>query len=115
MLSTTRLRLESLFVGIVLLIFSITINGQTITGSISGAVTDSNGGVIPSATVTLTGEKTGQGRTATTDSEGRFTFAALQPGKFILKVERQGFQTYEQREVVLSANEKLALPEIKLQ
>src|SRR5438093_4954431 len=115
MFSFNRQRLETLFVLLALLAFSVVVSGQTITGSISGTVTDSTGGVIPGAAITITGEKTGQARSGTTDSEGRFTFAALQPGSFVLKVERQGFQTYEQREVVLSANEKVALPEIKLQ
>ena len=114
MLSSTRPIRLSLLSLIVLLCFSAIASAQTITGSISGAVTDSNGGFIPGATVTLVGEKTGQSRTATTDSDGRFNFAALQPGSFVIKVEREGFQTYEQREVILSANEKLALPELKL-
>ena len=90
-------------------------SAQTITGSISGAVVDSSGGMIPGATVTLTSEKTGQTRGSTTDSEGRFNFAALQPGSYALKVERQGFQALEQRSVILSANENLALGELKLQ
>ena len=114
MLSSTRQTLECLFVLIALFCFISNAGAQTITGSISGTVTDSNGGVVPGATVTLVGEKTGQSRTAATDSEGRFNFAALQPGSFVIKVERQGFQTYEQREVILTANEKLALTEIKL-
>ena len=88
---------------------------QTITGSISGIVTDANGGVILGATVTLTSEKTGQTRSATTNSEGRFNLAALQPGSYAVKVEQQGFQTYEQRGVILSANENLALGDLKLQ
>src|SRR6185295_18313103 len=115
MSSSKSYTLKVLFAVIALLTLSVVVSGQTITGSISGTVADSSGGVIPGATVTLTGEKTGQGRASATDSEGRFTFAALQPGRFVLKVERQGFQTYEQREIILSANEKLALSEIKLQ
>lgn len=90
-------------------------HAQTITGSISGAVMDSSGGMIPGATVTLISEKTGQSRSSTTDSEGRFNFAALQPGAYALKVERQGFQTLEQTSVILSANENLALGDLKLQ
>ncbi|HET9711601.1 MAG TPA: carboxypeptidase regulatory-like domain-containing protein [Pyrinomonadaceae bacterium] len=90
-------------------------HAQTITGSISGAITDANGGVIPGATVTLTSEKTGQLRGSVTNSEGRFNFPALQPGTYALKVERQGFQTLEHRGVILSANENLALGDLKLQ
>ncbi|PWT95000.1 MAG: hypothetical protein C5B55_01860, partial [Blastocatellia bacterium] len=115
MFSSIRQRLDIAFVVLVLLCTVGITNAQTITGSISGVVTDSTGGVIPGAAVSITGAKTGQTRTATTDSEGHFNFAALQPGVFVLKIERQGFQTYEQREVILSANEKLALPDIRLQ
>ena len=115
MFTTKSYTLGVLFVLVAVLSFSTALTAQTITGSISGTVVDSSGGVIPGATLTLTGEKTGTSRTGVTDSEGRFTFAALQPGSFVLKVERQGFQTYEQREIILSANEKLALPDVKLQ
>jgi len=92
-----------------------TANAQTITGSISGAIMDATGGMIPGASITLTSEKTGQPRSSITDSEGRFNFAALQPGSYALKVERQGFQTLEQRGIILSANENLALGDLKLQ
>jgi len=90
-------------------------NGQSITGVVSGIVMDSSGGVIPGASVTLTSDKFNQGRSITTDSEGRFNFAALQPGSYSLKIERQGFQTLEQKSVILSANENLALGDLKLQ
>ncbi|PYS68437.1 MAG: hypothetical protein DMF69_20205, partial [Acidobacteria bacterium] len=115
MFSFKRHMLGMLLVIVTTLALGVVASGQTITGSISGSVTDGTGGVIPGASVMLTGEKTGQSRTATTDSDGRYSFAALQPGSFLVKVEKQGFQTYEQREVILSANEKLALPDIKLQ
>jgi Carboxypeptidase regulatory-like domain len=104
-----------LMVIVALLAFGNVANAQTITGSISGAVTDATGGIIPGANVMLTSEKTGQARGSTTDSEGRFNFAALQPGAYALKVERQGFQTLEQRGVILSANENLAVGDLKLQ
>ena len=108
-------RLEILFVILAVLVFSAAASGQTITGSISGAVADATGGYIPGATVTIVSDKTGQVRTSPTSEEGRFTFAALQPGGYSLKVEKQGFQTLEQKGVILSANEKLALGDIKLQ
>jgi len=108
-------RCSAILVAIALMAFGTPVTAQTITGSISGAVMDQTGGMIPSATVTLTSGKTGQARAATTNSEGRFNFAALQPGTYDLKVERQGFQTLEQRGVILSANENLALGELKLQ
>src|SRR5215510_9603162 len=115
MSSPLRLRSTILMVVISLFACAIQAQAQTITGSISGVITDSTGGVIPSATVTLASEKTGQTRTAATNGEGRFNFAALQPGSYWLKVERQGFQAFEQRAIILSANENLALGDLKLQ
>ena len=100
MFSSLRSLTAILMVVIALLALSVVANAQTITGSISGAVTDANGGMVPNATVTLSSEKTGQARGSTTDSEGRFSFPALQPGTYALKVERQGFQTLEQRGVI---------------
>ena len=96
-------------------ISACSINAQTITGSISGVVTDSNGGVVPGARVNLVNDKTGGTRTVLTNSEGRFNFAALQPGGYSMKVEQSGFQALEQRGIILSANENLALGDIKLQ
>ncbi|HVI71329.1 MAG TPA: carboxypeptidase regulatory-like domain-containing protein, partial [Pyrinomonadaceae bacterium] len=116
MFSLLRCKPASVAVIVALLAFGIVpTHAQTITGSISGAITDANGEVIPGATVTLTSEKTGQSRGSMTNSEGRFNFPALQPGTYALKVERQGFQTLEQRGVILSANENLALGDLKLQ
>ncbi len=115
MSSPRQLQLTILVVVISMLAFAMQAKAQTITGSISGAVTDSNASVIPSATVTLASEKTGQTRTAATNSEGRFNFAALQPGVYSLKIEQQGFQAFEQRNIILSANENLALGDLKLQ
>ena len=109
------LRSSIFLVAIAMLAFALTATAQTITGSISGAVTDSTGGMIPSATVTLASEKTGQTRTAATNGEGRFNFAALQPGTYSVKIEQQGFQAFEQRNIILSANENLALGDLKLQ
>src|SRR5215813_1853247 len=90
-------------------------NGQTVTGSVSGTVVDTGGAVIPGATVSITADKTGESRNQTTSGEGRFSFAALQPGTYTLKVERQGFQTLERKSVILSANENLALGDLQMQ
>ncbi len=68
---------------------------QSITGSVSGTVTDSSGGVIVGASVTLISDDTGAARTDVTNAEGRFTFSALRPGVYTLKVEQNGFQKLE--------------------
>jgi len=60
------------------------------TGEVRGAVVDATGGVLPGATVTLTGAA--GGRTATqTDAEGRFTFGGLSPDVYAVTVFLSGF------------------------
>src|SRR5215203_4280127 len=87
---------------------------QSVAGSISGIVTDSSGGVIPNATVTLLSEQRGSSRNVQTDGEGRFLFSTLQPGPYTVKIEREGFQTLQKTNTILTVNENLALGELAL-
>lgn len=100
---------------LVAMLLSTSVIAQSITGSVSGIVTDSNGAAIPGATVTLVGNQKNDTRNSSTSDSGRFNFAAVQPGVYTIKIEQRGFQTHEQKAVVLSANESLALGELKLQ
>jgi Carboxypeptidase regulatory-like domain/TonB-dependent Receptor Plug Domain len=103
------------FFGVVVLVLASNAIGQSVTGSVSGTVVDTSGGVIPGAAVTIVADKSGQSRMATSGGEGRFSFAALQPGAYTIKVEKQGFQTLERKSVILSANENLALNDLQMQ
>src|SRR5258705_10113274 len=95
-------------------LLAVSAAAQSITGSISGTVTDSTGGVIVGASVTLLSDQTGSTRTATTSEDGRFSFAALQPGAYTVKVEQPGFQSLERKNAILTANESLALEDLAL-
>src|SRR4051794_17833399 len=103
-----------LFSLIIVLVCAFVAAAQSITGSISGTVTDSTGGVIPDATVTIIHEQTGDSRNVTTNDEGRFSFSAIQPGIYTVKVEQKGFQTLKRTNTTLSANENLSLGEMHL-
>ena len=67
--------------------------GQGAGASIEGTLRDQQGAVLPGATVTLRNEETGVSRTATTDTEGRYRFLALAPGRYHLTAELSGFAT----------------------
>jgi hypothetical protein len=67
--------------------------GQAVTGTILGTVTDSSGGVIPGATVTVTHNATGRSRTAVTDSAGEFTVPSVPTGIYTVVAELAGFKT----------------------
>src|ERR1044072_863668 len=75
------------------LLLSLQALAQTATtSSISGLVTDAEGGVIPNATVTLKDKSTQLERTATTNDEGRYVFANVDAGVYELTVSANGFK-----------------------
>src|SRR5438477_9151301 len=88
---------------------------MTITGNIAGTVIDPSGQVVAGAKVTLTSDKTGDVRTATTNEMGAFNLAAVQPDTYTLKVEQGGFKSFQRTGLVVSANEHVAVGDIQLQ
>jgi carboxypeptidase family protein len=71
---------------------TLDVYGQAVSVSdIEGTVMDSNGAVIPSATVTATNKGTGAARTAAADSGGYYRIAGLVPGVYTVKIESSGF------------------------
>src|SRR5215813_784087 len=71
-------------------------------GSISGTVSDSNGAVIPGATVRITNVGTGLVRTLTTSDSGQFSAPALPVGEYAARVEKTGFATLEQKGLIVN-------------
>src|SRR5260370_40385777 len=71
------------FIGLLVLILGLALAqpsfGQTF-GEITGVVTDSTGGVVLNATVTVVNPQTNATRTATTNASGNYAFPALLPG-----------------------------------
>ncbi len=73
-------------------------------GSISGRILDSGGGVVSQVTVTLRDENTGIERNVITDEIGTFQFEALQPALYYLSTEKENFQSAVQK-IFLSPSE----------
>jgi hypothetical protein len=71
-------------------------------GSLRGQVTDELGGLVVGATVTLVAAD-GTQRTATTNSEGLYTFNGVAPGAYTLHVVAAGFSPYEKLDVAVAA------------
>ena len=66
---------------------------QATTAQVTGVVTDTQGGVLPGATVTITSPDTGYTRTAVSNAEGFFSLSLVPPGTYDLGVELAGFTT----------------------
>ncbi len=73
---------------------------QTNKGNIYGAVTDTSGGVMPGASVTITGEF--GTNTTISDDTGKFRFLNMDHGNYTITVELSGFAT-QAREIVLGS------------
>lgn len=89
MRSSSPLRLALLVVATV---FSSLIAHAQYRASIQGVVTDPQGAVVQGAKVTLTDNQTNRVVTATTDTNGIYTFGALPPSTYTVKVEKDGFK-----------------------
>src|SRR5687767_11758309 len=88
---------------------------QSATGTITGTVVDGTGAALPGATVNVTEAGTGTVRTVTTDEEGRFRFAALNPGRYSLAVELASFRTLNVADIALLSTEVRDLGKLGLQ
>jgi len=83
--------------------------------NISGTVVDVSGGTVPAATVNITdAAKGGTARETTTDNMGRFLAINIEPGKYVIAVEKPGFKKTEVP-VTLDVNTKLDVGQITLQ
>jgi hypothetical protein len=63
--------------------------------TVSGTAEDQSGAVIPGEKLTLTNKSTGQARETRSDGGGRFSFADVPPGEYVLKGEAEGFKRFE--------------------
>jgi len=83
---------------------------QEVTGSISGTVTDSKGGVVPNAKVTITNtDRQVVVRTLTTDEHGQYAAPLLPVGHYSVTVEIAGFKRVTHSGLVLNVSDKLAV------
>ena len=82
--------------GAILLISSLPLAAQNTAGSITGAVQDAQGSVVPNAKVTLTNDAQGaaSGRTVVMNAESAFVFSPVLPGNYTFTVEGAGFKKY---------------------
>jgi len=98
-----------------LLVASTTAFGQASnTATIRGTVEDPSGGVLPGATVTLTNTATKAVQTTVADARGGYIFSGVFPGSYDVKVELEGFKTYEQKAITINAQDTRGI-DVKLE
>jgi hypothetical protein len=75
-------------------------------GSLFGTVADKTGSVIAEATVKIASQETGLTRDAKTDGSGHYLVPLLPVAHYTIRVESQGFQTTEQKDIRLQVDEQ---------
>src|SRR6202049_4888070 len=75
-------------------------------GSLSGTVADKTGSVISGTTVKITSQGTGVTREVKTDDSGHYTAPFLPVSIYTIRVESQGFQITEQKDIRLQVDEQ---------
>lgn len=78
---------------------------QAFSASLGGVVHDPSEAAIAGAKVIVANPEKGVTRTFTTDAEGRYSFALLPPGTYTLTVAADGFSTYKQAGIDLTAGQ----------
>jgi hypothetical protein len=82
-------------------------HAQSSVGTISGYVTDPSNSAVSEAKVTVTDEKTGRQRQATTNQTGGFTVVQLPPSIYTIEILQPGFANLQARGIVLQVGQEI--------
>ena len=87
------------------------LQGQAIGGGqIQGTVMDTNGAVVPGATVTATQTDSGLTRTVISGGDGGYNLPNLPVGPYQIEVSKSGFNPYRQSGIVIQVGNNLNVP-----
>ena len=96
-------RMKAVILFSVFAVLAGALRAQQTTATFYPVVTDSTGGSVPEAAVTLTHEGTGSSVTRTANSAGEAVFDFLRVGSYTMRIEAKGFKRLESKGIELSA------------
>src|SRR6516162_9153979 len=97
-------------------LIAATAQAQLTTGTVTGTVKDSQGGLVPGAAVTLISESRGtQLPEAFTNTSGDFVVPNVPPDTYTIQVTMQGFKTLRRRGIDVSAGDHVGLGTISIE
>jgi outer membrane receptor protein involved in Fe transport len=82
---------------------------STTSGAIGGVVLNPNKEVVPNASVSVRNTETNKEDSATTDDQGRFRVAGLQPGTYSVTINGTGFSPYTAEKVTVEIGRETTL------
>jgi trimeric autotransporter adhesin len=83
-------------------------SAQSFQGGVRGTLKDAQG-VIPGVTVELINQATGLRRETTTNEVGQYSFPAIDPMRYTLRAQVQGFRPYENANVMIGTQQFISL------
>lgn len=91
------------------LAFSISIvpSAHAQSASVSGQVIDASGAVVPNVQITLTNTATNTSLRSKTNNVGIYNFPFVKPGKYSLRGEHTGFESYIENNITVSTAQAL--------
>src|ERR1043165_9925769 len=87
-----------------LVLMSLPMWAQDVTGTVQGAVTDSAGGTVTGAKVELINEGTGVTTVRTTNADGDYHFNFVPPGRYTVTASLTGFKMVNTSGVDVAVN-----------
>lgn len=85
-------------------LWSLRAEGQAVTATLVGTITDPSGAVVSNAHVTITNQGTGIAHAGATNGSGNYQFTFLQPGEYSVSAAAPGFQSLNRRDVDVVVN-----------
>jgi len=90
-----------------LMAFATPARAQMDQGHLTGTVTDSQGGVLPGVTVTISSPALMGVRTAVSEADGKFSVGPIPAGVYQVSFELSGFQSSKRTNIVLGLGQTL--------
>jgi hypothetical protein len=103
----TTPRRGGLFILGLMFVLGNSVARASITGSISGTVTDPTGAVVPGAHVVAINTQTDIQNSTETNAQGFYSFPSLPAGRYDVKITASGFQEFRETGFVLDVNNAL--------
>ncbi|HYM09780.1 MAG TPA: carboxypeptidase-like regulatory domain-containing protein, partial [Bryobacterales bacterium] len=86
-------------------LYTIALLAQGVTGSITGALKDTSGAIVPNSSVTARSVESGREWQTKTNEAGIYNLPALPPGEYTLTVEVPGFKRLVTNPITLEVNQ----------
>jgi hypothetical protein len=95
-----------LLLGIILILSSVS-SAQVDTASVSGVITDQSGGIVIGAEVHVTNSDTNITSTGISNQSGVFLVTGLRPGRYRIRVEKEGFKGIDLTDLILNVQDAI--------